>query len=233
MSDSRIQVTDLTADLKHQNQLLNLQNKILEDFVKWKKPSKEILDELCLCAEQLTPGALASIMLLNKDSGTLSVQSAPSAPQSVIDDLENLKPSPTNGSCANAVYSGEPTFVKDTSCDMSWTNIRFIADKYNIKACWSFPVLDSVSHPIGSFALSSMENRLPNEFQENLLRVCANLVSLICQRESHKQELWDIANKDVLTGLPNRSFLETQMKHSIISAKRNNNRLGLMFFRFG
>jgi len=229
MTDSRIQVQDLTEDLEHQNKLLTLQNQILEDFVRWNKPSQDILDELCTYAEQLVPEALASIMLLNKDTGLLAVQSAPSAPQSVIDDLEGLKPSPSNGSCANAVFSGEPTFVSDTGSEKSWANIRFIADNYGIKACWSFPVINSESVAIGSFALSSMKHRLPNEFQENLLNICANLVSLICQRESHKQELWDLAHHDPLTGLPNRLFFDIQLDHAIKNAKRNKTRIGLMF----
>jgi len=168
MTDSQIQVPDHSGDLEEQNQLLTLQNTILEDFVKWNKDSQEILDALCHSAEKLVPKSLASIMLLNEDTGLLVVESAPSASQIVIDDLEGLKPSPTNGSCANAVFSGKPTFVSDTLSEKAWTDIRFIADKHGIKACWSFPIIGSRSKAIGSFALSSMEQRLPNKFQESV-----------------------------------------------------------------
>lgn len=230
MSDSRIQVQNLTENVDHQIKLLGLQNQILEHIVQRQKGFQDLLDELCVYSEQLISGALASVMLFDDGTDLISIRSAPSAPDAIKQELAGLKPSLNNGSCANAVFTGKPTFVSDTFCDSSWTNIRHIAEGYQIKSCWSFPVIDVNLKPIGSFALSSMENRLPDEFQKKLLSVCAHLVSLICQREEHKEELWNLAHHDPLTGLPNRLFLDDQLEHSIKKAHRNESIIALMFF---
>ena len=227
MSNSSLNISQLTENTSQQNKLLNLQNQILDDVVKGEKSFHELLDSLCLCAEGLVQGSLSSVMLLESDL-KLSVKSAPSAPQSVIDDLSGLTPSAESGSCGNAVFSGEPTIVKNTYTHSCWSGIRNIAETYKIAACWSYPIFYQ-DEAIGSFALSSFEHREPNEFQQNILKVCANLVSIILQRKEQEDKLWEMAHYDALTGLPNRLLLSSQLGHAIQNANRNKNRLALMF----
>jgi len=75
------------------NQILNLQQQILE-MLSSNNNTTDILSQLCLLAESLLPNSVASIMLKNKDSGLMSIKSAPSIPQIGHKALENLKPGP-------------------------------------------------------------------------------------------------------------------------------------------
>jgi len=145
-----------------------------------------ILTELCLMAEKLLPNAVASIMLLDSQTGLLSVLCAPSVPQAGLDALQELKPGNGGGSCANAVYSNQPVFVVDTFTDPRWENIRHIAVDFNLCACWSVPIRNETGEAIGSFALSSFEHRLPSEFHKRLLELGASMVSVVLA--GHKQE---------------------------------------------
>ncbi len=229
MSTSALDIAQLTTNISHQNELLNLQNQILDEIVKHTKKSQDLLDDLCRCAEALVPGAIASVMLFDEVKDSLQIEAAPNVPEQVIHDLQGLKPAPDNGSCGNAVFTGEATYVCNTLQDDRWGNLKEIAKKYQIAACWSQPIFYEDRHPIGSFALSSFEIREPTDFQKSILQVCSNMVSIILHREAQQEQMWKIAHHDALTGLPNRHFIDSQIQHAISNADRNGNYLALMF----
>lgn len=211
-----------------QNQLLSLQNRILEDMVKGVVDFQRLLDRLCLCAEELAPGAVATIMLLDSGHNRLFVEAGPSASAQLIKDLSGLTPSSNTGSCSNAVFTGQPTYVANTHVESEWSKVRSIANRYQIDACWSHPVLSS-GKVVGSFALSNSEPSSPNEFQKNLLAVCANMVALILQQRKQQDALWAAAHHDALTGLPNRLLLDKHLQHAIRNADRTGKRLAVLF----
>ena len=93
---------EVTLSPNEYNQILNIQQQILEKIASH-KPTSEILEKLCLLAESFLPNSVASIMIKNKETGLMSVRTAPSIPQNGQDRLENLKPGPHGGSCGNAV----------------------------------------------------------------------------------------------------------------------------------
>lgn len=229
MTPEPVKASQPAEEQHQQNLLLKLQNSILEHLVRDHLPYVQVLEEICHCAEQLVPDALASVMMVSTAESTLSIIAAPSAPDSVLEDLKNIIPSPNNGSCANAVYSGKPTFVRDTLNNHHWGGIRHVAKKYQIQSCWSFPIFVDQAQAKGSFALSSFEQRDPNEFQINLLSVCASLVALVWQRQQQREALWQAAHHDTLTGLPNRKYFSQQLEHALNTAERTQRSLALMF----
>ena len=164
------------------NQILDIQQQILEMSVSHNQTS-QILSKLCSLAESLLPNSVASIMLKNKDTGLMSVISAPSIPLIAQDRLANLKPGPNGGSCGNAVYKNLPQFVQNTFTDDRWKDLRQIAIDFNICSCWSMPIRDKEKNPIGSFALSSFEHRSPSLFHEKLLKTAASIVSIVLRNE--------------------------------------------------
>ena len=228
MAEGGFRSVPVADDTTAQNQLLILQNRILEDMVRGVVDFQQLLDRLCLCAEELAPNSIASIMLLDSVSNRLHVEAAPNAPQALIDELSGLTPGSNNGSCSNAVFSGQPTYISNTLEDASWSAVRPIAERFHIDACWSQPVI-TAGRTSGTFALSNSEPGPPNEFQQNLLRVCANLVALILKQRTQNDALWDAAHHDALTGLPNRLLLEKHLQHAIRNADRNDKRLAVMF----
>ncbi len=75
-------------------------------------------------AEQLLPGSVATVMLLDQETGLLNVLAAPNVPQAGIDALNGLSPSAGGGSCGNSVMRNEPVFVRDTFTDPRWCDLR-------------------------------------------------------------------------------------------------------------
>ncbi len=170
------------------NSILEMQLSILE-LLASNKDSKIILDRLCTFAEALLLNSVASIMFVDPQTGLMNVLSAPSVPEAGHRALAGLKPGLGGGSCGNAVFSNEPTFVGDTFTDPKWQDLRKLAYDFNLCSCWSMPVRDENKKPIGTFALSSFEHRMPSLFHKKLLHVSAEIVNIVLKKEEQKEKI--------------------------------------------
>ena len=229
MSRTELNPVPSSADSSEQNQLLNLQNRILEDILSGKQTVQQLLDSLCQLAEKLVPDSIASVSMMDKEDLQLQVLAAPSASDEIMADFSGLKPAVGSGSCANTIFTSTPTFVTNTCIDPIWSNVQQLVQKYSVAACWSHPVYLQTETACGSFALSSFETREPTHFQRDVLKICANLVSIIWKQKEQEENLWRIAHHDALTGLPNRQLLDQQLTHALQNAQRNQTMLALMF----
>ena len=170
------------------NNILDIQREIL-DMLASGGNYTDTLAHLCILAESLLPNAVASIMLLNQETGLMSVLSAPSIPQVGHDALENLKPGGGSGSCGNAVFHNKAQFVQDTFKDARWSDLRQVAYDFNICSCWSMPVRDENKKAIGSFALSSFEHRAPAPFHKKLLETAAAIVNIVLKNQNNEKRV--------------------------------------------
>ena len=165
--------------------LLELQSSILGATVT-SNNYEDLLEQVCLFAEKLTPDSVASIMLYDKTKNQLFVHAAPSMPTEVRSELDGLTVG--DGSCGNAVYHNKEMFVCNTLTDSRWSNAQSLVTKFKVHACWSSPIHNASNEPIGSFALSSFEKRTPDNFHRRLLNICSSITGIIMQRELSLKE---------------------------------------------
>jgi diguanylate cyclase (GGDEF)-like protein len=192
---------------KEYENIFNIQSDILQKLA-LNHNYDDILQHLCLLTEQLLPNSVASIMLLNKETGLMSVLSAPSIPKSGWEALENLKPGPGGGSCGNAVFRNKPQYVLNTFKDERWADLRKVAFDFNLCSCWSMPIVDENNQAIGSFALSSFEHRLPAPFHKKLLKTAAFIVNIVLKNKEIGKKLQYMLYYDSLTRLHNKTYLD-------------------------
>ena len=178
LEDSELDEVPISED--EYNNILNIQQETLAMLAQG-ADSDAILAHLCQLAEKLLPNSAASIMLLDDNSGLMSVLSAPSIPQVGHDALQNLQPGEGGGSCGNAVFRNEAQYVKNTFKDPRWENLRSIAYDFNLCSCWSMPVRNQERRAIGTFALSSFEHRLPAPFHKKLLETASSIVNIVLE----------------------------------------------------
>ena len=183
-----ISLDEVTITPDEYNNILDIQQTIL-NIIASRGYCTDILAQLCTLAERLLPNSVASVMLVDKSTGLMSVLSAPSVPQVGHDLLANLKPGPNGGSCGNAVFHNEPQYVRDTFTDPRWKDIRHIAVDFNLCACWSMPIRDEYDQAIGSFALSSFEHRSPAPFHKKLLQTAASIVNIIIKNRNIEKRI--------------------------------------------
>lgn len=203
------------------DKILSLQQNIFAQVAR-NEPFLDILSAICLMAEQLLPRSVATVMLLDQETGLLNVLVAPNVPQAGIDALNGLSPSAGGGSCGNSVMRNEPVFVQDTFTDPRWCDLRQLARDFDLCSCWSMPIREQSGSVIGSFALSSFEHRSPAEFHKRLLDVAASMVSIVLAKqaqeqalEAQRQQLIIALEYDSLTALPNQSKLKMKLRRYI------------------
>ncbi|MBF0273826.1 MAG: diguanylate cyclase [Nitrospinae bacterium] len=68
-----------------------------------------------------------------------------------------------------------------------------------------------------------------NEYEENFLNAIAETLAGVIQRRQAEERLKFMAMYDALTGLSNRALFEDIIRQTFASAKRNNERLALMY----
>ena len=169
-----------------QNTILQLQQAILESVARG-DDHLDVINRICLLAEQLLPNSVGSVMLLDEARESLNVYAAPSIPKESQARLNGIKPGPMAGSCGNVIYRMTPQYVSNTFDDSRWPDLRQVAYDFNLCACWSVPIFSGEKEVIGTFALSSFEHRSPSEFHRKLLDIGASMISIVLQRAKSQE----------------------------------------------
>ncbi len=231
MNDNPVTDSNITNITNGQaNQLLKLQRDIINKVALGNEQEYQtILDQLCSATELLIPDAIASIMIFDDSHSFLKVLSAPSLPTDAVEALNGLVPSEHAGSCGTAVYSNLPQYVFNTRSDLRWADFhQFIVD-FSVGACWSMPIKINQLGAIGSLALSSFEERKPSPFYINLLETSASIAGIIIKRQQEQKHLWRSAHYDALTGLPNRTLLNSHLQRALEKTQQNPQKFALLF----
>ncbi len=156
----------------------------------------DILARLCKMAEQIVSDAVASIMMLDPEDGRLYVLQAPSIPQEAIEALNGLTPGPDAGSCGNAMHQQKPQYVSSIRTDQRWDAVRGFAERFGLGACWSMPIQSASGEIVGSFALSSFEEREPKPLHKAIMEFSAYMVTVLLKKRSLQSELTQL-NRDL------------------------------------
>ncbi|UTV81423.1 EAL domain-containing protein [Acidithiobacillus sp. YTS05] len=135
-----------------------------------------LVESLCLLAERIVPGALATVMLLGRE-GELRLYAGPSLPEGLRERFDGLRVIEGNGSCVSVVLSGEKVLVHNATQDERWLRLHELARALQIRACWSVPIRDPLGQAVGSFALTSFREGTPTTEQERLLEGIAAVVA--------------------------------------------------------
>src|SRR5215510_6886323 len=149
-----------------------------------------ILDALCRLVEELSPGSLAAILLLDPDGKCLRLGAAPSLPKRYTDAIDGGCIGPAAESCGTAAYRKAPIMVADIAQDPLWADYRELALPHGLRACWSTPVLASDGRVLGTFAIYAREPSSPTPQQHNIIEQITNLTSIAieCKRAEEERQ---------------------------------------------
>jgi PAS domain S-box-containing protein len=172
---------DITAR-KHAAALLGGEKRLLEMMARG-DPLPLILDTLCRLVEELSSGALSSILLLEPNGIQLRHGAAPSLPQAYIDAIDGSSIGPRAGSCGTAAYRAQPVIVSDIATDPLWADYRDVALPHGLRACWSAPILSSEGKVLGTFAIYYREPRTPTTPQLEIIEQITHLASIALERK--------------------------------------------------
>jgi PAS domain S-box-containing protein len=167
---------------KRREALQTGENRVLEMVAKGDS-LPDILDHLCRLVEELSPGVLASILLMDPNGKQLRHGAAPNLPKAYTDAIDGLVIGPSVGSCGTAAYTAEQVIVSDIAADPLWTAFRDLALAHSLRACWSTPIFSSENKVAGTFAMYYREPRSPSPSEQTTIKHITHLAGVAIQRK--------------------------------------------------
>ncbi len=145
-------------------------------------PLSDVLTTILRAVEDLTPGALASFILLDEDGIHMRPGPAPSLPEAFSRSVDGVAIGPRTGSCGTAMHLGRQVVTVDIETDPLWEQIRPLARAHGLRACWSTPVKRADGQVAASFALYWREPRAPSDDDRALIARISGLASIAIER---------------------------------------------------
>ena len=172
--------------------ILTAQNEMLKNLVS-ATSLQETLDMVTKKIESLLPEIKCSILLLDSEGKRLHHGSGPSLAKSYIDQIDGVEIGPNVGSCGHAAFTGETVIVGDIETHPNWVPFSSIALEHGLKACWSAPIIGKRGRIWGTFAFYYSETKKPADFELELIKSTAHLVSLAIENKRSENRLKDYA----------------------------------------
>jgi diguanylate cyclase (GGDEF)-like protein/PAS domain S-box-containing protein len=193
-------------------------------------PLMQVLEVVCEEVERVAPEVCASILQVDEQD-LLHPMASPSLPFSYSSQLDGVAIGPDIGSCGTAAWRKAPVLVTDIATDPLWAAFKDLILPLGYNVCWSTPILQKDGKVLGTFAFYYRENGplVASSFHRQLVQACTDLCALAMERELARQRIQQMAFYDALTGLPNRSLLETQVAQLLDSAQETGQRVAVLY----
>lgn len=164
-------------------EMLDRQAEVLE-LIAAAAPLRDVLDEILSSLERLIPGARCSVLLLDRERGTLHHGSAPSLPAQYVAAIDGLSIGERAGSCGTAAALNTAVVASDVRTDPRWVEFRGDADSAGLRSCWSTPIEGRDGMPVGTFAVYHGHPHRPSRREELLVDRFTHLTSVAIEHAS-------------------------------------------------
>ncbi|MGB5556059.1 MAG: ATP-binding protein, partial [Flavobacteriaceae bacterium] len=134
-------------------------------------------------------GCKASILLLDKQLGTLHKLAAPNLPKEYNIAIEGTKIGAKAGSCGTAAFIKKEVIAEDIATDARWKNHKERALRYKLRSCWSFPIFSAGKEVLGTFAIYFDHKRKPQQTEKEILANLTHLASVAIEQHIINREL--------------------------------------------
>ncbi|MBC7816724.1 MAG: PAS domain S-box protein, partial [Planctomycetaceae bacterium] len=180
---------DVTARRKA-DALREGEQQVLEEIASGRDLASALRTVIKMLESQL-PGALCSILLLKEDELRLTVAASSPMPEEISRRLSQIPVLAGSPSFADAVASGQRRIVEDTTTDPSWQELRTLADRFQLRSCWSQPIRGFSRDVLGVLTIFFLWPRSPGTVELQLLDTGAYLAGIAIHRTRAEQALRD------------------------------------------
>lgn len=177
-----------------------------------------VLDSVVRSLEELMPNSQCSILLLD-DGGFLRHGAAPSLPTAYSEAIDGLAPGPAAGSCGTAVHLDDAVVAVDVSTDGRWDDFRALAERHELRACWSSPIRTD-ERVVGTFAVYHRAPYEPDDHDTELVDRFTHLASMavahdraVAERQARREA--DLAREAAERANLAKSQFVTSLSHEL------------------
>ncbi|MDO7173266.1 PAS domain S-box protein [Mariniflexile sp. AS56] len=168
-------------------QLESLELEIMKQIAAVSFDVKKVLNDYVKGLEFIFPDVKVSILAIaDKKISDLAYYSLPSA---YMTGFNGVEIGAKVGSCGTAAYTKNMVIVEDISSDPLWENFKGFALGFGLKACWSYPVMDSNSNVIATIANYYLTTKKPTRVELELFNRSASFISIILENDSNRKKI--------------------------------------------
>ncbi|MEE8112439.1 MAG: PAS domain S-box protein, partial [Acidobacteriota bacterium] len=178
----RLTGTDTDITVRKRAELLQAGQKRVLELLAEGKGLKVILEKLTQTLDEQETGLRSSILLLDPVEKQLRSLSAPHLPEEYTRAIDGISIGPKAGSCGTAAHRGTRVVVTDTFTDPLWEDFRDLARRFQLRACWSQPILSQSGEVLGTLAVYHDRPYQPQPFELALVEHAASLAGVAIDR---------------------------------------------------
>ncbi len=175
------------------------------------------IQEIC---EATGEGRTASIFLLDSETKRLQLAVGNQLPDYYNKAINDVEIGEYIGSCGAAAYLGQAVIVDNIQSHQNWAAYRGMAQRANLAACWSVPIMSSKGKVLGTFALYSDKTSSPCEAEMEILSLSAHIASVLIEKNNMEKKIEHISTHDQLTELASRTLFENVCLRTLKLAER-------------
>jgi diguanylate cyclase (GGDEF)-like protein/PAS domain S-box-containing protein len=180
-------ITDIT-DRKRAEMVAGGERRVFEKIASHAHLSVA-LEAITEVADKMCPDAACAISLLNPQSQTFQIATAPGLTPEFRSAMDGTAVGARNGSCAAAVYLGRQVIVADIAKDALWEQRRDAALQSGWRACWSTPIVAGSGVALGTFAIYRRQVGTPGRRESELMARLTQLAGIAIERRRAEDAL--------------------------------------------
>lgn len=135
--------------------------------------------------EALGGGTRAAFYLA--DDGGKSLYHVVGMPPDYAEAVDGFRIGPESLACGLATHAGQPILTADVMKDPYWEPWRKMAERFDYRGYWSFPILSSAGKFVGTFAVYSQQPREATEANLELASLLTHTASIIISRHAESE----------------------------------------------
>jgi PAS domain S-box-containing protein len=112
---------------------------------------------------------------------------SPSLPPDYVAAVIGLQIGENEGSCGTAAATGRQVIVSDIANDKRWEKYRSLALGYQLRACWSNPVIDAEGTVIATLAMYYQQPKIPSEEELQVMEKATALLRIILENRQKNE----------------------------------------------
>ncbi len=154
----------------------------------------QILLHVVHAIQDRTPGSRAAIMLLDQGGQRLHLGVAPDLDPEIVHFIEAMPLGPDAIACARAAYFGERASVPDVALDALPDELRALAQRCGVQACWVEPIIGNGGRILGAIGNFLAKPGKPTAWEADTVAHAARLASIAIERKGAEDRLARLAN---------------------------------------
>jgi PAS domain S-box-containing protein len=136
-------------------------------------------------ADGLGQDVRAAFYLANSDR--TSLHHVVGMPAAYAEAIDGSKIGPESLACGLATHTGQPVLTSDVKKDALWEPWLWLAERFEYRACWSFPINTATGECVGTLAVYFGQPRAATERDLELASLLTNTASIIVSRHRESE----------------------------------------------